>query len=122
MPNGIFLGSPDSEFTRRVMLDHYEQNPDEMKYTSSSFHNFYIDIIKENKTPNDITDEEVKEYWPYIEGFMVPTQEALIAIAHCETCNKIKTVRRYCPTCPYRKEQFILKNKEDLTNVVLFDN
>lgn len=116
MPNGIFLGSPDPEFNRRVMLDHYEPNPKEMTYWKEEygqFHNFFVDIVKENKTPDDITDEEVKEHWPYVEGFMVPTQEALIAIAHCETCNKIKTIRRYCPTCPYRKEQFILKNKED---------
>ncbi len=116
MPNGIFLGSSDPEFNRRVMLDHYEPDPEKIKYWKEEyghFHNFFIDIIKENKTVDDITDEEVKEHWPYIEGYMTPTQEALIAVAHCETCNKLQVVSTYCPTCPYRFEQFILKNKED---------
>lgn len=108
MPNGTFLGSIDQEFARRATLDHYE--PDSKKLTKgfSKWQDFFIDVINENKTPSDITDEELEKWFIYERDKVEFSKSCLVAIAHCETCAKPDFIKRSCPGCPYRLERFIL--------------
>jgi hypothetical protein len=109
MPNGLFLGSPNPEFTRKVMIETYEPNPKELERTSYDWHNFWIDIL--NKTEDEITDEELDKYFPYLRDKVEYSKKCLIAFAHCKTCAKIKVIERYCPKCPYFLKQFIIGEK-----------
>ena len=112
MPYGVFLGSSDKEFNRRVTLKTYEPDPTKLKkkekigkWYDPDWHNFWINIV--NKKEEDITDEELNRYFPYYRDSVEYSKRCLIAFAHCRTCIKPSTIKRVCPECPYNFEQFI---------------